>query len=97
MITAADAGPECEKFYQIIQKRHPLIMYFKCSQHRLHNAENAATSAELPNLVGNLRIYNRVIRDYETRINDLLRRILGIKQSDAEKLNKPEREVKVCH
>ena len=77
-----------------------MIQYFKCGQHRLHNAEKAATSAELPNLVDNLRIYNRVIRDYEIKINDHLRRIQDFKQTDTtiqpkSKDSKPQDRVKV--
>jgi len=85
-VLAADGGAECEGLYRIALKQNPKLMYMKCGQHRLHNAEKAATKAELPDLVRMIRVYNRVIRDYEDSINGILRRIQGAKQSDARTL-----------
>ncbi len=56
------------------QSKHS-VSYVGCGQHRLHNSERAATTAELPSLMPACRRYMRALRRVETSLNDCLRRI----------------------
>ena len=82
---AADGGAECAGLHALALKSNPKLIYLKCGQHRLHNAEKAATKAEIPDLVKVIRIYNSAIRHNETAINDILCRLQGVPSSNSTK------------